>query len=108
MNAVLTPAIITENALQAEEILSAPDIARPEQVLPDASDLNHISGAGLRSVLRLLKQYPRLSMINVSPEAYEIPNVLGSPHNIRREQKMARFGSVPGGPTAIRFSIVRI
>ena len=43
----------------------------------DASDLEYISSAGLRMILKLKKTYPDLSVINVSPQVYEILDMTG-------------------------------
>ena len=43
----------------------------------DAQDLAYISSAGLRVILRLKKSNPTTSIINVSPEVYEIFDMTG-------------------------------
>ena len=43
----------------------------------DAADLQYISSAGLRVILRLRKSAPGLSIRNVSPEVYEILEMTG-------------------------------
>lgn len=43
----------------------------------DAKNLEYISSAGLRVLLRLRKEEPTLTMINVSPEVYDVLNMTG-------------------------------
>ena len=43
----------------------------------DAADLQYISSAGLRVILRLRKSAPGLRIRNVSPEVYEILEMTG-------------------------------
>lgn len=43
----------------------------------DAEDLEYISSAGLRTMLKLRKAEPSLEIINVSPEVYEIFDMTG-------------------------------
>ena len=64
-------------------------------LLLDASELNYISSAGLRVILRLRKQMPDLSVINVSPEVYEIFDMTGFTEMIN-VQKAYRQISVEG------------
>ena len=46
-------------------------------IIVDASDLEYISSAGLRIILRLKKEYPDLAVKNVSSEVYEIFDITG-------------------------------
>ena len=48
-----------------------------EALILDASDLEYISSAGLRVILRLRKVYPDLKLVNVSAEVYEIFDMTG-------------------------------
>ncbi|MCQ2441495.1 MAG: STAS domain-containing protein, partial [Clostridia bacterium] len=48
-----------------------------ESVLFDAENLEYISSAGLRVVLRIRKARPELKIINVSSEVYEIFEMTG-------------------------------
>ena len=43
----------------------------------DADCLEYISSAGLRVILKLRKEEPKLAIINVSPEVYEIFDMTG-------------------------------
>lgn len=46
-------------------------------LIPDADQLQYISSAGLRVILRLLKTGKQIKMVNVSPEVYEVLDVTG-------------------------------
>lgn len=48
-----------------------------ERIVLDADDLEYVSSAGLRVVLRLKKAEPTLSVINVNSEVYEIFEMTG-------------------------------
>ena len=63
-------------AVEAEinQILAANDF---ETVVIDASNLNYISSAGLRVILRLLKAHPSLSIENASTDIYEVLDMTG-------------------------------
>ena len=43
----------------------------------DAKDLEYISSAGLRVLLRIRKTYPNISIVNVSQEVYDIFDMTG-------------------------------
>ena len=60
-----------------EEIRAAREESEAEKLLLDAEDLEYISSAGLRVILRLRKQQPDLKIVNVSPEVYEILDMTG-------------------------------
>lgn len=70
--------IDSSNAAQAEEAINAIRAEHPEkQIILDAEQLEYISSAGLRVVLRLLKQKKDLQIINVSSSVYEILEMTG-------------------------------
>lgn len=48
-----------------------------EKLVFDAENLEYISSAGLRIILRTCKKYPSLKVINVSSEVYEIFDMTG-------------------------------
>ena len=50
------------------EIHEAIGDKKPASVILDASELDYISSAGLRVILRLRKDHPSLRVINVSSE----------------------------------------
>ena len=66
------------NAAETEEgIREAMEGGEPSMVVLDAAALDYISSAGLRIILRLRKQYPSLSIINVKSEVYEVFEMTG-------------------------------
>ena len=60
-----------------KEILSAHEAARDANIVIDAAELEYISSAGLRVLMRLRKEQPSIEMVNVSPEVYEILDMTG-------------------------------
>ncbi|MCR5809003.1 MAG: ATP-binding protein [Clostridiales bacterium] len=74
----LTGRIDSNNAQAAEAFIRASigENADAELTL-DAAGLEYISSAGLRVLLRLKKEHPALSVINVSSEIYEILDMTG-------------------------------
>ena len=60
-----------------QEITDAREANEYENVIVDCSELEYISSAGLRIILRLKKLYPELKVINVSSEVYEIFDITG-------------------------------
>ena len=70
--------IDSNNAAEVEKkIMAELDEKKPAAVVMDASDLEYISSAGLRVLLRIKKTYPDLSVIGVSSEVYEILDMTG-------------------------------
>ncbi|MBO7407904.1 MAG: anti-sigma factor antagonist [Clostridia bacterium] len=67
----------------------------PAGAVIDASDLEYISSAGLRVILRIRKTVPDLKIINVSPEVYEILDMTGFTEMMKVE-KAYRVVSVEG------------
>ena len=61
----------------------------------DAAELEYISSAGLRVILRLKKNYPNLRMVNVNSEVYEILDMTGFTEIITVE-KQYRVVSIEG------------
>lgn len=60
-----------------QELLTALADQKNEPVVLDAENLEYISSAGLRILLRLRKTHPDLSIENVSPEVYDILEMTG-------------------------------
>ena len=74
----LSGRIDASNAAEAEKQLNAArDTAAGASVVIDAEKLEYISSAGLRILLRLRKQVPELTVINVSPEVYDVLDMTG-------------------------------
>lgn len=70
--------ISSENAAAVEEKVNAIVRSEPHQnVIVDAEQLEYISSAGLRVILRLKKAEPSLKVINVSADVYEIFDMTG-------------------------------
>lgn len=91
---VFPDTVKTENAPRVEEeVLSALSSHSPEKVTIDASRLQYISSAGLRIILRLLKRYPHLSVIEVSPEVYEILDVTGFTSMMAVKRRLQRIST---------------
>ena len=81
-NGLLTIGLVghidSNNAAEVErEITSVRKANTFENIVVDAADLEYISSAGLRIILRLKKSYPELKVINVSSEVYEIFDITG-------------------------------
>ena len=88
--------IDSNNAAQVEQtILAQLAGQQPSVVTLDAADLEYISSAGLRVILRLKKTYPDLRIINVNSEVYEILDMTGYTEMLEVE-KACRVVSVKG------------
>ena len=61
----------------------------------DADNLEYISSAGLRVILKLRKEEPKLAIINVSPEVYDIFDMTGFTDMVTIEKAYRRL-SVDG------------
>jgi uncharacterized protein (TIGR02172 family) len=81
--------------LVEEEVTSARSAADPAEVILDCSELEYISSAGLRVILRLKKAVPNTRLIQVSPEVYEIFDMTGFTE-MMSIQKAYRMISVEG------------
>lgn len=88
--------IDSNNAQEAEDKIRAriSDV-KDTPVILDASNLNYISSAGLRMMLRLKKLCGELSIVNVGSEAYEIFDMTGFTEILQIE-KACRAISVEG------------
>ncbi len=70
--------IDSNNTPEVEQEITAIRQANPaEKLVIDCTDLNYVSSAGLRVILRLKKEQPDLVIINVSSEVFEIFDVTG-------------------------------
>ena len=88
--------IDAENAARAEQdILNKLEGKTEAAVILDGKNLEYISSAGLRVLLRLRKTHPDIRMINVSPQVYEILETTGFTEMLRVE-KAFRAVSVEG------------
>lgn len=88
--------ISSENASSVEEKVNAIIQSEAHQsVVVDAENLEYISSAGLRVILRLKKLEPSLKMINVSSDVYEILDMTGFTEIMTVEKAYRKF-SVEG------------
>ena len=88
--------IDASNAAEAEERIFSIKNANPDKhTVIDAENLQYIPSAGLRVVLRLRKEEPRLAIINVAPDVYEVFDMTGFTDMVRVEKAYRRL-SVEG------------
>ena len=84
--------IDSSNADQAEELIKAIKEAHPDlQSVLDAENLEYLSSAGLRVVLRMRKDTADLKIINVSTEVYEILDMTGFTDMLTVEKAFRRL-----------------
>lgn len=70
--------IDTTNANNVEEEINAIiEDSTPKSIIIDAENLEFISSAGLRVILRLIKKFSDMRIINVSSDVYEIFDMTG-------------------------------
>ena len=66
------------NSAAAEEKIFAIKAENPgKHTVIDADKLEYISSAGLRVILRLRKEEPKLAIINVAPDVYDVLDMTG-------------------------------
>ena len=88
--------IDASNAAQAEEkIFSVKNENLGKHTVIDADNLEYISSAGLRVILKLRKEEPKLAIINVAPDVYEVFDMTGFTDMITVEKAYQRM-SVEG------------
>jgi uncharacterized protein (TIGR02172 family) len=88
--------IDASNAAEAEEkIFSIKGNNPGKHTVVDADKLEYISSAGLRVVLRLRKEEPKLAIINVAPDVYEVFDMTGFTDMVTVEKAYKRM-SVEG------------
>ena len=70
--------IDASNATQAEEEIFSIKNQNPDKhTVIDADNLEYVSSAGLRVILRLRKEEPKLAIINVRSDVYEVLDMTG-------------------------------
>lgn len=75
---VLTERIESTNAIEVEEaVLEIYEQNKGAEIIFDAENLNYISSAGLRMLLKVRKMQSELKIVNVSVEVHEIFEVTG-------------------------------
>ena len=88
--------IDASNATEAEEKFFAIKNDNPgKHTVIDADDLEYISSAGLRVLLKIRKEEPKLAIINVAPQVYEIFDMTGFTDMLTIEKAYQRM-SVEG------------
>ena len=88
--------IDASNAAVAEEkIFQIKKENEGKYTVIDADDLEYISSAGLRVILKIRKEEPKLAIINVAPEVYDVFDMTGFTDMITVE-KAYRKMSVEG------------
>ena len=84
------------NASEAEEkIFEIKRANEGKHTVIDADHLEYISSAGLRVILKIRKEEPKLAIINVAPEVYEIFDMTGFTDMVTVEKAYRRM-SVEG------------
>ena len=88
--------IDASNAAEAEEkIFSIKNDNPGKHTVVDADKLEYISSAGLRVILRLRKEEPKLAIINVASDVYEVLDMTGFTDMVTVEKAYPRM-SVEG------------
>ncbi len=88
--------IDASNAAEAEEkIFSIKNDNPGKHTVVDADNLEYISSAGLRVILRLRKEEPKLAIINVASDVYEVFDMTGFTDMVTVEKAYQRM-SVEG------------
>jgi anti-anti-sigma factor len=88
--------IDASNAAAAEEKIFAIKHANEgKHVVVDADNLQYVSSAGLRVILRLRKEEPKLAIINVAADVYDVLDMTGFTEMVTVEKAYQRM-SVDG------------
>ena len=88
--------IDASNAAEAEAKIFEIKNANPgKHTVVDADNLEYISSAGLRVILKLRKEAPKLAIINVAPDVYEVFDMTGFTDMVTVEKAYQRM-SVEG------------
>ena len=88
--------IDASNAAEAEEkIFAVKNENSGKHIVIDADKLEYISSAGLRVILRLRKEEPKLAIINVAADVYEVFDMTGFTDMVTVEKAYQRM-SVEG------------
>ena len=77
MEVKLNGRIDSSNAAEKEQQINSLIGSYTGEIVLDAAELEYISSAGLRIILRLKKAYPDIRIINASSEVYEIFDMTG-------------------------------
>ena len=82
-------------ALAEEQIFAIKKENEGKHTVIDADNLEYISSAGLRVILKIRKEEPKLAIINVAPEVYDVFDMTGFTDMITVEKAYRRM-SVEG------------
>ena len=86
--------IDASNAAEAEEkIFNIKNDNPGKHTVVDADKLEYISSAGLRVILRLRKEEPKLAIINVAPDVYEVFDMTGFTDMVTVEKAYQRMST---------------
>ena len=86
--------IDASNAAEAEEKIFAIKNGNPgKHTVVDADKLEYISSAGLRVILRLRKEDPKLAIINVAADVYEVFDMTGFTDMVTIEKAYRRMST---------------
>ena len=85
----------TNSAEAEQKIIAIKNDNKGKHTVIDADNLEYISSAGLRVILRLRKEEPKLAIINVAPEVYDIFDMTGFTDMVTIEKAYRRM-SVDG------------
>ena len=86
--------IDASNAAEAEEKIFAMKNGNPgKHTVVDADKLEYISSAGLRVILRLRKEDPKLAIINVAADVYEVFDMTGFTDMVTIEKAYRRMST---------------
>ena len=80
-------------ALVGERILDIKNENPGKHTVLDADNLEYISSAGLRVILRLRKEEPKLAIINVAPDVYEVLDMTGFTDMVTVEKAYRRMST---------------
>ena len=87
--------IDASNAAEAEEkIFNIKNDNPGKHTVLDADKLEYISSAGLRVILRLRKEEPKIAIINVAPDVYEVFDMTGYTDMVTVEKAYQRMSVV--------------
>ena len=82
-------------AMVEEQIFSIKNANPGKHTVIDADNLEYISSAGLRVILKVRKEEPKLAIINVNPEVYEVLDMTGFTEMVTVEKAFRKL-SVEG------------
>lgn len=80
-------------ALTEEKIFNIKCDNPGKRIVIDADDLEYISSAGLRVILRLRKEEPELAIINVAPDVYSVLDMTGFTDMVAVEKAYPRMST---------------